>query len=81
MNLVPGGRGPRRLGGRTVHEQHERRWTRSRALAAGLSDDPWVHVEVMLSTRHGPDRVGAACEVLEHEYGLPQVLVGPEDRG
>jgi hypothetical protein len=36
----------------------------------------------MLSTR-GTDliAVGAACEVLEHEYGLPQVLVGPEDRG
>ena len=71
------------LGGRTVHEQHEATMDAIReALAAGLSDDPWVHVEVMLSTR-GMDliAVGAACEVLEHEYGLPQVLVGPEERG
>jgi predicted NBD/HSP70 family sugar kinase len=71
------------LGGRTVHEQHAASMDAIReALTAGLSDDPWVHVEVMLSTR-GTDliAVGAACEVLEHEYGLPQVLVGPEDRG
>ena len=68
------------LGGRTVHEQHEASMDAIReALTAGLSDEPWVHVEVMLSTR-GMDliAVGAACEVLEHEYGLPQVLVGPE---
>ena len=68
------------LGGRTVHEQHEASMDAIReALTAGLSDEPWVHVEVMLSTR-GTDliAVGAACEVLEHEYGLPQVLVGPE---
>jgi predicted NBD/HSP70 family sugar kinase len=71
------------LGGRTVHEQHEASMDAiRRALTEGLRDEPWVHVEVMLSTR-GTDliAVGAACEVLEHEYGLPQVLVGPEDRG
>ena len=66
------------LGGRTVHAQHERTMDAIRAsLEAGLHGEPWQHVEVMLSTR-GTDliAVGAACEVLEHEYGLPQALVG-----
>ena len=67
------------LGGRTVYAHHESSMNAIRAaLAEGLHAEPWVHVEVMLSTR-GTDliAVGAACEVLEHEYGNPQALVGP----
>lgn len=67
------------LGGRTVYAHHERTMDAIRAaLEEGLRAEPWVHVEVMLSTR-GTDliAVGSACEVLEHEYGLPQALVGP----
>ncbi|WP_227487974.1 ROK family transcriptional regulator [Brachybacterium subflavum] len=68
------------LGGRTVYAHHEPMMEAiRRALEEGLREEPWVHVEVMLSTR-GTDliAVGAACEVLEHEYGLPTALVGPE---
>ncbi|MBB5832274.1 ROK family transcriptional regulator [Brachybacterium aquaticum] len=71
------------LGGRTVYEQHARSMDAIRdALTEGLRDEPWVHVEVMLSTR-GTDliAVGAACEVLEHKNGLPQLLFGADDRG
>ena len=67
------------LGGRTVYAQHETSMDAIRtALHEGFAAEPWVHVEVMLSTR-GTDliAVGAACQVLEHEYGLPQALVGP----
>ncbi|MGO2023605.1 MAG: ROK family protein [Brachybacterium tyrofermentans] len=67
------------LGGRTVYAHHQSSMNAIRAaLAEGLHAEPWVHVEVMLSTR-GTDliAVGAACEVLEHEYGNPQALVGP----
>ncbi|MGP5671901.1 ROK family protein [Brachybacterium alimentarium] len=67
------------LGGRTVYTHHSASMDAIRdALAVGLRAEPWVHVEVMLSTR-GTDliAVGAACEVLEHEYGIPQALVGP----
>jgi len=66
------------LGGRTVHAHHGRTMDAIReSLEAGLHGEPWQHVEVMLSTR-GTDliAVGAACEVLEHEYGIPQALVG-----
>ncbi|WP_193104902.1 ROK family transcriptional regulator [Brachybacterium sp. FME24] len=68
------------LGGRTVYAHHARSMEAiRRALTQSLQAEPWIHVEVMLSTR-GTDliAVGAACEVLTHEYGLPQALVGPE---
>lgn len=68
------------LGGRTLYLQHAASMDAIRqALAEGLRAGPWFHVEVMLSTR-GVDliAVGAACEVLEHEYGLATALVGPE---
>jgi predicted NBD/HSP70 family sugar kinase len=68
------------LGGRTVYTHHGMSMDAIRsALAIGLRAEPWVHVEVMLSTR-GTDliAVGAACEVLEHEYGLPQAIAGPD---
>ncbi|MEE1619479.1 ROK family transcriptional regulator [Brachybacterium sp. J153] len=68
------------LGGRTVHEHHAVTMEAIRRdLSAGLLAEPWIHVEVLLSTR-GADliAVGAACEVLEHAYGVPQGLVGPE---
>ena len=47
-------------------------------LEEGLRAEARLHVEVLLSTR-GIDLIaaGAACEVLEHEYGLPTTLVGP----
>lgn len=66
------------LGGRTVYAHHETTMDAIRAaLAEGLGEEPGVHVEIMLSTR-GTDliAVGAACEVLEYEYGLPRALVG-----
>ncbi|MFC7457257.1 ROK family protein [Brachybacterium sp. GCM10030267] len=68
------------LGGRTVYAHHATSMDAiRRALAESLEAEPWLHVEVMLSTR-GTDliAVGAACEVLEHEYGLPQALVLPD---
>ncbi|WP_114855488.1 ROK family protein [Brachybacterium sp. YJGR34] len=67
------------LGGRSMYAHHAASMDAvRRALAEGLHGESWVHVEVMLSTR-GVDLIaaGAACEVLEHEYGLPTALVGP----
>lgn len=67
------------LGGRTLRPR-----TRisldaiRRALAEGLRAEPWVDVDVVPTTRGGDlIAAGAACEVLEHEYGLPQPLAGP----
>jgi len=68
------------LGGRSVHAHHGPTMTAIRAaIDEGLSGPDSGHVEVLLSTR-GVDLIaaGAACEVLEHEYGLPTSLVGPE---
>ena len=67
------------LGGRSVHAHHRVTMDAIRsALDEGLSTQAGLHVEVMLSTR-GIDLIaaGAACQVLEHEYGLPTALVGP----
>lgn len=68
------------LGGRSVYDHHQVTMEAvRRALADGLHAEARVHVEVLLSTR-GIDLIaaGAACQVLEHEYGLPTALVGPE---
>ena len=68
------------LGGRSVYAHHRVTMGALReALAQGLREEAQMHVEVLLSTR-GVDLIaaGAACEVLEHEYGLPTALVGPE---
>jgi len=67
------------LGGRSVYTHHQVTMDAIRdALDQGLRAGARVHVEVLLSTR-GTDLIaaGAACEVLEHEYGLPTALVGP----
>ncbi len=68
------------LGGRSVYTHHRATMEAvRRALDEGLRAEARVHVEVLLSTR-GVDLIaaGAACQVLEHEYGLPTALVGPE---
>lgn len=68
------------LGGRSVYAHHQVTMEAvRRALDEGLRAEARVHVEVLLSTR-GIDLIaaGAACQVLEHEYGLPSALVGPE---
>ena len=68
------------LGGRSVYAHHrETMEAVRRALDEGLRSEDRVHVEVLLSTR-GVDLIaaGAACQVLEHEYGLPTALVGPD---
>lgn len=68
------------LGGRSVYAHHQVTMDAiRRALEDGLRAGARVHVEVLLSTR-GVDLIaaGAACEVLEHEYGLPAPLVGPD---
>lgn len=70
------------LGGRSVHEHHRATMEAIRgALEQGLHEGEALHVEVLLSTR-GADLIaaGAACQVLEHEYGLPTTLVGPDSR-
>jgi len=67
------------LGGRSVYAHHQVTMEAvRRALDDGLRAEARVHVEVLLSTR-GVDliAVGAACQVLEDEYGLPTALVGP----
>ncbi|WP_241237279.1 ROK family transcriptional regulator [Brachybacterium saurashtrense] len=67
------------LGGRSLYTHHAVMMDTIRAaLEEGLRAGARVHVEVLLSTR-GVDLIaaGAACEVLEHEYGLPTALVGP----
>lgn len=67
------------LGGRSVHAHHRVTMDAVRAaLGTGLREQAGLHVEVMVSTR-GIDLIaaGAACQVLEHEYGLPTALVGP----
>lgn len=67
------------LGGRSVYAHHATTMEAIRqALDESLRAESHVHVEVLLSTR-GIDLIaaGAACEVLEHEYGLPTALVGP----
>lgn len=67
------------LGGRTLHNRHEISLKAiQKALSTALREEPWVDVDVSLSTR-GTDLIaaGAASEVLEHEYGLLQPLVGP----
>lgn len=68
------------LGGRSVYAHHQVTMEAvRRALDEGLRAEARLHVEVLLSTR-GIDLIaaGAACQVLEHEYGLPTALVGPE---
>lgn len=70
------------LGGRSVYAHHQVTMDAIReAMDQGLRAGARVHVEVLLSTR-GVDLIaaGAACEVLEHEYGLPSALVGPSPR-
>ena len=67
------------LGGRSIYSHHATTMEAVRAaLEEGLRAEARLHVEVLLSTR-GIDLIaaGAACEVLEHEYGLPTTLVGP----
>lgn len=67
------------LGGRSIYAHHQVTMDAIRAaLDRGLHAGAHGHVEVLLSTR-GVDLIaaGAACEVLEHEYGLPSALVGP----
>lgn len=67
------------LGGRSVYAHHATTMEAIRqSLDEGLRSEAQMHVEVLLSTR-GVDLIaaGAACEVLEHEYGLPTALVGP----
>ena len=68
------------LGGRRLYAHHAVMMDAVRgALETGLAGADGLHVEVLLSTR-GVDliAVGAACQVLEHEYGLPTTLIGPE---
>lgn len=70
------------LGGRSVYAHHRATMDAVRsALDEGLRTGAHRHVEVLLSTR-GTDLIaaGAACEVLEHEYGLPTMLVLPDGR-
>lgn len=67
------------LGGRSVYAHHQVTMEAvRRALDDGLRAEARGHVEVLLSTR-GVDLIaaGAACQVLEDEYGLPTALVGP----
>src|SRR5699024_1682132 len=68
------------LGGRSVYTHHRETMEAVRqALGEGLRAEARVRVEVLLPTL-GIDLIaaGAACQVLEHEYGLPTALVGPE---